>query len=212
MDWLIELDRNLLIFLNGWGTPAVDPFMEFLSNIPVWIPLYIIIAGLCFIPKWYGKKSFLGSLPQPAAVPSWLIGLITVLAIALTFGLTDQISLHVKNTVGRLRPCFEPLLDGRIRFNQENIASFGFFSGHACNTFGLATVTALLFRRWGWSLFIYIWAAAVSFSRIYLARHYPLDILCGALAGIIIAVGVYYLWKLSVHKFNALYQKKCSAL
>lgn len=212
MEWLLEFDKKLLLLINGWGTPSMDPLMEFFSAIPVCIPLYVIIAGLCFVPSWYGRRSFIGSRTS-IDIPVWIIGLVSVLAVALCFGLTDQISLHVKNSVGRLRPCFEPALDSLIRFDLPNKAAYGFFSGHACNTFGLATITALIFKRRIYSAFIFIWAAIVSFSRIYLAKHYPLDILCGLLAGIVIAVGVYYLWKFSIGKTNACYHKKrCSAL
>ena len=59
----------------------------------------------------------------------------------------------------------------------------------------MAVLTALIFRRKWYSVFIVLWAASVSFSRIYLAKHFTTDVLCGAVAGILIGLAVYYLYK-----------------
>ena len=61
---------------------------------------------------------------------------------------------------------------------------YGFVSSHAANTFGLAAFTAPLVRRRWYTWLIFIWAAIVSYSRIYLGVHYPGDVAGGALVGL----------------------------
>ena len=82
----------------------------------------------------------------------------------------------VKNIIERPRPGNEPLLQGLLLSLPEG-AGGG------------------IFRRKWYSVFIVLWAASVSFSRIYLAKHFTTDVLCGAVAGILIGLAVYFLYK-----------------
>ncbi|GAB1474660.1 hypothetical protein MASR2M69_21010 [Bacteroidota bacterium] len=72
-----------------------------------------------------------------------------------------------------------------IRLLDGKGGAFGFVSSHAANVFGLATITSLVFRRKWYTISIFIWAALVSYSRVYVGRHYPTDVLAGALLGFI---------------------------
>lgn len=192
-DWLINLDHSITLGLNGMHTPFWNEVMLFLSAKTVWIPLYAAIAILFFVPRWYGKKS--QAFISGSRIPLWLTGLIGVVAVLLCFGLTEQITNIVKDLAARPRPGHEPLLEGLLQLPEGKGGRYGFFSAHAANTFGLAILTALIFRRKWYSVFIVLWAAAVSFSRIYLAKHFTTDVLCGAVAGILIGMAVYYLYK-----------------
>ena len=64
----------------------------------------------------------------------------------------------------------------------------------------MAALTALIFRRGWYSAGILTWAALIGFSRIYLAKHFTTDVVCGALAGVLVAFAVYslYRWVLSL--------------
>ena len=63
-------------------------------------------------------------------------------------------------------------------------AGFAFPSGHATIAFAMATVLSKKVPKWRFALFLL--ATAIAISRIYLGKHYPLDILVGAFLGIII--------------------------
>lgn len=174
LEHLIEFDQQLLVDLNQMHTPFWDGFMIFVTHRLTWIPLYVlIIAGTFWKYKWQG------------IIP--IIGLI-LLAIS-----TDLISSgFMKPFFGRPRPCHEASLQDQLHMIIGCGGKYGFVSSHAANTFGLATFLVLQFtKQYKWILAFMPWAIVVSYSRIYLAKHYPGDIIVGALLGITLA---YIFW------------------
>ncbi|NVK04280.1 MAG: phosphatase PAP2 family protein [Flavobacteriia bacterium] len=144
-----------------------------ISGTALWIPLYLFLIYLLF--KHKGLNGMLVGL-------AWVVVLILI---------CDQGSVHLfKDVFERLRPCHEPLLEGQVRLVKSHCGGqFGFVSSHATNTFGLAVfVGTLLKREVRWLLpALLIWAAIVSYSRIWLGVHYPLDLLGGAVLGTTVA-------------------------
>lgn len=169
IDQLIEYDQALLRFLNGFHTPWLDPIMLFLTETLAWLPLYLFLLYL--IIKEYKKES-------------WII----LLGVALTILLADQITASImKPYFARLRPSREPTLEGLIHLVQGYTGGrFGFASSHAANTFGAATFFYLLFRNTKrWIIWLFLWAAFMTYTRIYLGVHYPGDIVVGGIVGMI---------------------------
>jgi undecaprenyl-diphosphatase len=121
---------------------------------------------------------------------SWYI-IIAVIAVLI---LSDQISSHlIKSIVQRPRPCHEISLAGMVRsVNGECGGEYGFVSSHSANCFAIATFLIMIIGKTYryFTPLILIWAASVSFSRIYLGVHYPGDVLCGTLLGIIVGIGI----------------------
>ena len=169
IEQLIEYDKDLLRFLNGFHAPWLDPVMLILTETIAWLPLYIFL--LYIVIKEFKREA-------------WII----LLGIVITILLADQITASLmKPFFARLRPSREPTLEGLVHLVEGyKGGQFGFASSHAANTFGAAMFYFLVFKdkkRWiGW---LFVWAAVMSYTRIYLGVHYPGDILVGALVGMI---------------------------
>lgn len=104
----------------------------------------------------------------------------------------------------RLRPCHNPEIASLVHLVDGCGGQYGFLSSHATNSFALAWFTGLLYKRhykYTLSLML-IWAALVSYSRIYVGVHYLGDILCGAILGSTVGILVYYLMRFCSRKFN----------
>jgi membrane-associated phospholipid phosphatase len=59
-----------------------------------------------------------------------------------------------------------------------------FPSGHTSLAFSTATTLALEYRKWYIVVPAFLWAGSVGYSRMYLGKHYPGDVLAGAIIGI----------------------------
>jgi undecaprenyl-diphosphatase len=91
----------------------------------------------------------------------------------------------------------------QIRLLVHKGGMYGFVSSHAANFFALAAIVSSIFSRKRYIPFVfYTWASIVAYSRIYVGKHYFLDILGGAVLGIIIAK---LIWRLSL-KINEKYK------
>ncbi|MEO6729583.1 MAG: phosphatase PAP2 family protein [Ferruginibacter sp.] len=58
-----------------------------------------------------------------------------------------------------------------------------FPSGHTSLAFATATSLTLTHKKWYVAVPAYIWAGCVGYSRMYLGKHYPSDVLGGAIVG-----------------------------
>ncbi len=83
----------------------------------------------------------------------------------------------IKPFVARPRPTLEM---GAIILGLD-LADFSFPSGHATIAWALATVLA--HKEPKYKLFFFILAFLISFSRIYIGKHYPLDVIAGGVLG-----------------------------
>tara|TARA_B100001093_G_C26550309_1_gene894188 strand:+ start:164 stop:730 length:567 start_codon:yes stop_codon:yes gene_type:complete len=176
LDNILQFDKELFLIINNSGIGFLDSFWVFISNTFSAIPFFIWIVFSSI--KKYGK-SF------------WL----SILLITLVVGLTDFISVNCfKNVFLRFRPSHTPELLEQIHLLVPKGGLYGFVSSHAANFFALAAIFSTLFSEQVKFIYIfYLWASLVAISRIFVGKHYPLDVFCGALLGIIIAKLVWYI-------------------
>ena len=172
---IVRLDQDITLAINSLHTHFSDLVWQTFSNMQVWIPLYVIVLALII---WKA---------------GWKKALVYIGAIALCLLASDQFSGLLKNYVCRPRPCHEPyMLERGLRLLEDAGGMYGFFSSHAANSFGFAVcssqaVDASFKRSQKWfSWIIYIWAALVAASRIFVGKHYLGDVLVGILAGLVL--------------------------
>lgn len=170
METLLELDKNLFIFLNSLGSERFDGFWLFITKQINWIPIFLIIMYLVF--KHLG----------------WRHALMIILVLALLIALTDQTTNLFKNYFQRLRPVNNTDLDDVIHFVHKR-SSFSFISGHASNSMAVAFFLYKVLKPYlKYMGFIFLWPLVFAYSRIYLGLHYPGDILAGYIWGILMAL------------------------
>lgn len=171
IEFLNQIDTNLFLFLNSLHHPKLDPIMLIFSYSNVL--LFLLLILLLAFGYFYYKK--------------WII--VAFVCCLLAFGVSDRISSGIfKPTFKRLRPCHNQILSSQVYLAGQNCwgGKFGFISSHAANSFTLAMFFWLLFKRKNrWFSLLFLYATIVSYSRIYLAKHYPGDILVGSLLGLL---------------------------
>ena len=179
MHWLLSLDTALFHFINGTlSNPFFDWLMPVLSGrgVPWLIAVIIAVPGVIF---WGSARLRICSL---------LMLLVVALGDPLVIG-------TIRNAIGRHRPCIG-LNDVIDRLGCTGSGSMP--SAHAANTFAVAIIAFLFYRRSGWVLFPL--AASVAFSRVYCGVHYPSDVTVGAVLGagyaIVFVILMQSLWSL----------------
>lgn len=169
------MDRYILFLLNGCDNKFMDSIMISLSSTTTWT--LMLLVTIYIISK---DRQISQSLPM-------------LLGIALCILFADQItSTLLKPYFHRLRPSLEPDIMYSLRIPAGRGGGYSFPSSHAANVFAVASYLSLVFRHRITTISLYVWALLVGISRIYLAMHYPSDVLCGTAIGILIGFTVYY--------------------
>lgn len=190
MDYLIHIDQQWLLAINGWHSEWADMLMWYISKSTIWLPLYALLVGL--IVYRFGILS--PSLCREGRRGSSLLRVLIILAgFAVAVGVSDFVSSGIiKPWVCRLRPTHEPDLAGLIHLvNGYTGGLYGFVSSHAANTMACALLFALLYRNKYATVGLMLWVALNCYSRMYLGVHYPADIIGGLAIGAMMATLTY---------------------
>jgi len=165
MELILELDTALFLLINkSLANPITDALMPIITNLKYWLPIYFIGFGYAILKD---KKQ----------------GIILLLMSLFITLLADQVSAtFIKEWVGRLRPC-KVLEDINLLVNCGSGKSFP--SSHATNNFAVATIVSFFYKKQ--KIYFFLIAFLVAISRVFVGVHYPIDIIAGALIGVILA-------------------------
>ena len=150
-----SLDRELYDTIhNDWKSPFLDETMPRVTLLGDDVTGIVFTTSLIVFGDEKGKES----------------GILTGVALAGS----GLITLGMKTVINRKRP-EDP--EGLTRRSNSS-----FPSGHASGAFSAATVIGSRYPKA--RIPVYTLASLVGFSRIYLGKHYPSDVLGGAVVGI----------------------------
>jgi undecaprenyl-diphosphatase len=188
IDWLEQIDRQVVLSVNGLHTPFLDQVMWLISSRLIWIPFYIFLLLLVYRSK--------------KTVPTLLF----LMSVLLLVVVSDYLSVHAfKEVFQRYRPSHNLLLIDKLHFYKLSNGQYykggqyGFISSHAANFASITTFFILYMREVKLKWMFFIPMILVGFSRIYLGVHYLSDILVGCLFGGILA---YIFFKLVFYKLT----------
>lgn len=184
---MYTFDHKLYLWLNFDGGVVMDTLMELVSGWLIWIPLYLAIF-------WVVLRRF-----------GWRTMLAFIICLALAMGLADMLCGIFKHT-GLLKNLWasfparhRPMFDLAVRELSHVVSyahgPYGTVSAHAATVSALALFSSLVLRRKVFSWAMVVMTLLICYSRIYLACHFPMDLLLGVVVGLISGGLIYLLYK-----------------
>lgn len=205
---MYDFDHSLFLALNFDGGPTVDRIMFTISGTPMWIPLYLLILWMVWRRGgWRDTLLFLVLMIAAIGLSDIVCG------IFKANGLLDRYRL-LGDFQPRWRPMFTPELEG-LAITPDSLylirksgmagdwavhvpvaavsGHYGTVSAHAATVVAMAVLSCAAIRRRWFTALMVVSTLLICYSRIYLGKHFPMDLFWGALVGI--AWG-YLAWRL----------------
>ena len=180
-------DLSLFTLLNQeWRNGVLDAVMPLFSlSALLWVA---VGAGLLLVLWRRGART----------------GLLFLVLVLAGVGVSDLACSGLKDTFGRVRPLnilegahYRQVGEWRVRplgFKSHKEEGTSYPSAHAANSLAAVLIAVLLFpalRPW-----LFVLPLLVGYSRIYLGKHYPSDVLAGWLVGLAAVLLVWAVWRI----------------
>ena len=204
---MYDFDHSLFLALNFDGGTTLDRIMQTISGTPMWMPLYLLILFLVW--RRYGWRNtllFLVLMLAALGAADLLCGI---------FKAQGPLKHLLPDFQPRWRPMFTPELEGlaiapdslRV-LRQSGIphdwavhvplatgGSYGTVSAHAATVAALAVLSCAAIRRRWFTMLMVVCTLIICYSRIYLAKHFPMDIVWGSLVGLLVGYAAWRVFK-----------------
>ncbi len=198
MNTILTIDKDITFFLNTeFRNSFFDIVLPVFSEIAL-LKFLLILFLLCYAYYLHKNKEHIDKSGHKAIYYFIAFFFFLLFAIVLNNFLSDII----KSIANRPRPnqCLVDIYyisDGEwVQRTADMIARTGgssFLSSHASNSMAIATVFYLYFKKTPKVIFIV--PILVSWSRIYLGKHYILDVICGLVFGFCVTYCLFILLK-----------------
>ena len=193
---MYDFDHQLFLDLNFDGGPCMDRLMLTVSGTAMWLPLYALILWLVWRRGgWRGVIVFTVLMIAALALADMVSGM---------FKSNGVLGGLLPGFEPRWRPMFTPSLEGleitpdslralrraamphdwAVHVPPEAVSGmYGTVSAHAATIVALAVLACgAIRRRWFTGLMV-VCSVVICYSRIYLGKHFPMDLVWGTLVG-----------------------------
>jgi undecaprenyl-diphosphatase len=187
LQWLDHIDKVLFVLVQHDSDHSVpDAVMPVIREPLTWVPFYVFMAVYAFRMK---QRTDVSQTDGSFQSNAWVFIILSVITFAITDSLTAQV---LKPLFARPRPCHDPEMQFFLRELIDCGGAYGMPSNHAANHFALATfwyfaIRASSGREWPW---LWLWAAIICYAQVYVGKHYPFDVLAGAIVGTLTGWGM----------------------
>ncbi len=204
-----DCDHGLFLALNFDGGPAMDKAMFTVSGTLMWLPLYALILWLVYRRAgWRNLLLFVGCMAAALVLADMAAGI---------FKRSGLLKHLWPEFPPRLRPMFTPALEGlditadsliairraaaagdwAVHVPQGAVAGlYGTVSSHAAVIAALAALAAPIVRRRWFTALMVVCTLLICYSRIYLAKHFPFDLLLGTAVGLLTGWAMYGVYRM----------------
>jgi len=207
---MYDFDHSLFLALNFDGGPTVDRIMFAISGTAMWIPLYLLILWMVWRRSgWRNTLLFLVLVITAIGLSDIVCGIFKANGLLGRYGLLGDFQ-------PRWRPMFTPELEGLAitpdslyLIRKAGVAGdwavhvpvgavaghYGTVSAHAATVVSMAVLSCAAIRRRWFTVLMTVSTLLICYSRIYLAKHFPMDLFWGALVGSALGYAAWLVFK-----------------
>ena len=205
---MYDFDHQLFLDLNFDGGPCMDRLMLTVSGTAMWLPLYALILWLVWRRGgWRGVIVFTVLMIAALALADMVSGM---------FKSNGVLGGLLPGFEPRWRPMFTPSLEGleiapdslralrmagtpgdwTVHVPVEAVSGrYGTVSAHAATIVALTVLSAAASRRRGFTALMLFCTVLICYSRIYLGKHFPMDLVWGTLVGAALGWAAYLAYR-----------------
>ncbi len=205
---MYDFDHQLFLDLNFDGGPCMDRLMLTVSGTAMWLPLYALILWLVWRRSgWRGVIIFTVLMIAALALADMVSGM---------FKSNGVLGGLLPGFEPRWRPMFTPALEGleiapdslralrmagtpgdwTVHVPVEAVSGrYGTVSAHAATIVALTVLSAAAIRRRWFTALMLFCTVLICYSRIYLGKHFPMDLVWGTLVGAALGWAAYLAYR-----------------
>ena len=205
---MYDFGHQLFLDLNFDGGPCMDRLMLTVSGTAMWLPLYALILWLVWRRSgWRGVIVFTALMIAALALADMVSGM---------FKSNGVLGGLLPGFEPRWRPMFTPSLEGleiapdslralrmagtpgdwTVHVPVEAVSGrYGTVSAHAATIVALTVLSAAAIRRRWFTALMLFCTVLICYSRIYLGKHFPMDLVWGTLVGAALGWAAYLAYR-----------------